>query len=110
MDRKIKERCRAKLIEVARIRGTINYGDLAKHLHVANQSVGLYLDPIYEEEIAQGRPDLTVLVVYRKTGMGRYNSRGRHVRSVKVDPNNDADVRAYRDEKNRVYECWSRSS
>ena len=108
MDRGIMERCHAKLIDVAQVRGTITYGDLARFLHVANQSVGVYLDPIYEEEIAQGRPDLTVVVVYPKTGMGRYNSRGRHVRSVKVDSNNDDDVRAYRDELNHVYEYWSR--
>src|SRR6476619_8076073 len=108
MDRRIMERCRDKLIEVARVRGTITYSDLARVLNVVSQSVGVYLDPIYEEEIAQGCPDLTVVGVYSKTGMGRYNSRGRQVRSVKVDPNNDDDVRAYRNELNRVYEHWSR--
>jgi hypothetical protein len=44
MNKEIMERCRAKLIEVARVRGTITYSDLAGFLGVANQSVGVYLD------------------------------------------------------------------
>ena len=54
MDRRIMGRCRDKLIEVARVRGTITYSDLARDLNVASQSVGVYLDSIYEEEIAAG--------------------------------------------------------
>jgi hypothetical protein len=60
----------------ARARDTITYSALASFLGVANQSVGRYLNAIYEEEIALGHPDLTVVVVYSETGMGRYNSRG----------------------------------
>jgi hypothetical protein len=107
MDQDRIEQCRTKLIEVARARSTITYGDLATHLRVANQSVGKYLNPIYENEIAQRRPDLTVVAVYPKTGMGRYNSRGAAAQSVVVDPKNPNHVRAYQEELNRVYECWS---
>lgn len=107
IDKQRVDRCRTKLIEVARSRGTINYGDLAKLLGVANQSVGPYLNAIYDDEIAHGRPDLTVVAVYSDTGFGRYNSRGGPAQSVRVDPNNPADVRAYMDELDRVYKEWS---
>ena len=107
MDRERMEKCRAKLIEVARNCGKITYSSLARFLHVAKQSVGVYLNPIYKQEIAEGRPDLTVVVIYPKTGMGRYNPRGKHAQSVAVDPKNSDDVRAYNDELNRVYVQWS---
>jgi hypothetical protein len=77
---------------------------------VANQSVGLYLNPIYREEMAARRPDLTVVVVYADTGMGRYNSRGGPAQSVRVDPKKDADVRAYKDELTAVYKQWSKGN
>jgi hypothetical protein len=108
IDQKIVDRCREKLIDVARTRTTISYGDLAKILHVASQSVGRYLNPIYDQEMAAGRPDLTVVVVYVDTGMGRYNSRGGPAQSVRVDPNNGHHVKAYKDELNRVYMQWSK--
>src|SRR3954463_2256115 len=95
IDRLRVKQCRDKLITTARARSKIRYGDLAKDLRVANQSVGLYLNVIYKEEIAQGRPDLTVVAVYPKTGMGRFNSRGGPGQSVVVDPANPEDVRAY---------------
>ena len=53
---------------VTRNHAKIAYSKLAKHLGVANQSVGLYLDAIYKDEIAAGRPDLTLVVVYSETG------------------------------------------
>jgi hypothetical protein len=99
--------CRTKLIETARARGKITYGALAKHIQVANQSIGLYLNAIYEEEIVHNRPDLTVVVVYPKTQMGRYNSRGGPAQSVIVIPGNLDHVRAYEDELNRVYAQWA---
>jgi hypothetical protein len=107
IDRLRVDQCRDKLIATARARSKITYGDLAKVLHVANQSVGLYLNAVYEEEIAQGRPDLTVVVVYPKTGMGRFNSRGGPAQSVVVDAGNPEDVRAYTEELNRVYDQWN---
>jgi hypothetical protein len=70
MDTERMQKCREKLIEVAQSKGTIPYGVLAEFLRVANQSVGIYLNPIYESETAAGRPDLTVVVIYPKTGMG----------------------------------------
>jgi len=69
--------------------------------------VGVYLNPIYKDEITQGRPDLTVVVVYPKTRMGRFNSRGGAAQSVVVNPKNPDDVNAYQDELKRVYEQWA---
>jgi hypothetical protein len=80
-------RCRNKLIEVARQRGIITYGELAKYLGVANQSVGHYLDAIYNDLVIKfGLPDLTLLAVYKGTKYGRYNSRGLPAQSVEFDP------------------------
>jgi hypothetical protein len=107
IDRGIIDRFRDRLIATARARDTIPYNALAKHLGVANQSVGKYLNAIYEDEIAQGHPDLTVVVVYSETGMGRYNSRGGPAQSVRVDPNNPRDVQAYKSELDRVYGHWT---
>jgi hypothetical protein len=108
IDQKLVDRCRAMLIEVVRSKRKIFYSELATVLGVANQSVGVYLNPIYEQEMAAGRPDLTVVAVYTETGMGRYNSRGGPAQSVKVDPNSNEDVKAYKEELNRVYEQWSK--
>ena len=96
-----------RLIAVARARGTIKYSALASFLGVANQSVGLYLNEIYAEQVALGYPDLTVVVVYAETGMGRYNSRGGPAQSIRVDPDKRSDVAAYRAELERVYDYWA---
>jgi hypothetical protein len=107
IDQQIKARCKDRLITVARARDTISYGELASSVGVANQSVGIYLDAIYEEETAVGNPDFTVVVVYSGTEMGRFNSRGAPVRSVPVDPGNPDHVKAYRAERERVYDHWA---
>ena len=107
IDRRITERCKTRLIAVARARETITYSALASFLGVANQSVGLYLNEVYAEEIPLGHPDLTVVVVYAGTGMGRYNSRGGPAQSVRVDPDNRSDVAKYRAELERVYDHWA---
>jgi hypothetical protein len=99
--------CRNILVEVAKARRKITYGDLAKLLGVRNQSLGRYLDPIYYEEIRAGRPDLTLVVVYADTGFGRFNSRGEAARSVKVDPHNPDHVKGYKRELARVYKQWA---
>jgi hypothetical protein len=95
IDKQITDRCKARLIAVARARDTITYSALADQLGVANQSVGRYLNAIYEEEMALGHPDLTVVVVYSKTGMGRFNSRGGPPKSIRVNPKNPSGVQAY---------------
>jgi hypothetical protein len=106
IDKQITAKCKAELIAVARAGERITYSDLAKLLGVANQSVGRYLNAIYEEEIALGHPDLTVVVVYAETGMGRFNSRGGPAQSIRVDPTKQSDVQAYEAELARVYAHW----
>jgi hypothetical protein len=63
----------------------------------------LVADAIYKDETAARRPDLTLVAVYSETGYGRYNSRGRQSRSVKVDPKNPTDVQIYEAELRKVY-------
>jgi hypothetical protein len=108
MNRQLCARCRDKLIEVAKQGRTITYGELAAHLAIANQGSGRMLDAIYQKETAAGHPDLTLVAVYSQTGLGRYNSEGKRARSVKVDPRNPDQVKAYREALARVYEYWSR--
>jgi hypothetical protein len=103
IDKRITNKCKARLIKVARRNGKIEYGVLAKHLRVANQSVGLYLNPICEEEIALWHPDLTLVAAYKKTKMGRFNSRGGPAKSIRANPKNPSDKQAYEAELARVH-------
>ena len=104
----IKERCRTKLIEVAKRGATITYGDLAAHLGIASRGPWRMLDEIYREEWAAGRQHLPLVVVYSDTGLGKYNSEGGPARSVKVDPENADQVRRYRADLKEVYDYWAR--
>jgi hypothetical protein len=106
IDKRITKKCKARLIAAARASKPISYAALAKSLHVANQSVGRYLNAIYEEETALGHPDLTVVAVYTKTGIGRFNSRGRPAQSIRVDPKKPSDRKTYDAELARVYAHW----
>jgi hypothetical protein len=99
-------RCRDKLIAVARERKTVPYGELARHIGVANQGLTPYLNAIYNEEMSSGRPDLTLVAVYLKTGFGRYNSEGAVAQSVIVDHRDAAQVAKYKQELARVYRHW----
>lgn len=103
------EKCKNKLIEVARARDLITYGDLAAHVGVANQGIGTYLKSIYNEETRRlEHPDLTLVAVSAKTRFGRFNSKGRPAQSVTVDPDNPHDVRKYEEQLAKVCEHWSR--
>jgi hypothetical protein len=107
VDPEIVARCRERLIQVARARGTISYGELAQYLGVANQYVGGYLNVIYNElVIAQGSPDLTLLAVYSGTRYGRYNSRGEAAQSAAFDPNDPNQRALYDDDRECVYQHW----
>ena len=99
-------RCRSKLVELARKGERITYGELAQHIGVFNQSIGRYLDVIYEKEMESGRPDLTVIPHYSQSWLGKFNSRGRHERTIAVNPDNPAHVRDYKEELCGVYRYW----
>lgn len=107
MNPELIARCRDKLIEVSRQQGTIDYGELAAHLGVANQSVGRYLNGVYKDLVVdQGLPDLTLLVVYSGTNYGKYNSRGLVAQSVKFDPDDPKQRALYDNDRELVYQRW----
>jgi hypothetical protein len=106
MDTIYLDKCRSKLREVARAGDRISYSSLAAHLGIESRGTGPYLIAIYEEEMKAGRPDITLVVVYAQTGFGRYNSHGGPATGTEVDPDNPADVRAYREQLAKVYEYW----
>jgi len=111
IDHTLTDRCRTKLIEVAGAKTRITYSDLASHLGIPARGpggVGPHLDAIYSDEIALGHPDLTVVVVYKATGYGKFNSAGGPLHSVKVEPNNPEHVKAYEAELAKVYRHWAR--
>lgn len=108
MNAELVARCREKLIEVARRKGTITYGELARYLGVAAQSIGKYLNPVYDDlVVARGLPDLTLLAVRSGSEYGRYNSQGLSAQSVEFDPNDPDHRELYDKERKRVYEHWS---
>ena len=106
VDERIVRKCRAKLVSLAKGGRRITYGDLARHLHVANQSLGRYLNPIYEEEMEAKRPDLTVIPHYQDSWYGKFNSRGLEPQTIVVDPENRNHVRAYKAELRQLFERW----
>jgi hypothetical protein len=107
VDDALLNKCRKKLIETAAARTNITYSEMAAHLGIANQGPWReFLNAIYREEMSSQRPDLTLVLVYANTRYGRYCSLGNPEQSKRVDPNNEADVRAYDAERERVYKHW----
>jgi hypothetical protein len=108
MNPELIARCRDKLIEVSRRRLTITYGELAAYLGVANQSVGAYLNAVYNDlVIGQGLPDVTLLAVYSSTQYGRYNSRGSTAQSVEFNPADPSQRTLYDNDRESVYQHWA---
>lgn len=97
--------CRRKLIEVAKARGKIAYSDLARHLGVANQWKGweALLGEIYDQEIREGRPDITLVVVYKATGLGRLGTPGNH-REIETPEDKDEFAKRLAE----VHDCWAK--
>jgi hypothetical protein len=99
-----------KLIEVARSRKTISYGELGR---VADQTIesdddikqlGFLLDEIADQEVAAGRPLLAVVVVSEKTNMpgGGLFKYAKRKKLQKTD-----DMTFFVTELKRVYDHWS---
>lgn len=108
MDPELTTRCRERLIEVARQRQTITYGELAAHLGIENQGPWDMLDEIYDQDTAAKNPDLTLLIVYADSGYPPYISRGGPARSVRFDPTKMAHLEAWAAELNHIYERYGR--
>jgi hypothetical protein len=108
MDPELITRCRERLITVSRQRVMITYGDMAAYLGVARQSVGRYLNAIYNDLVINNNlPDLTLLVVYNNTMYGNYNSRDLPAQSIEFDQNNPAHCRLSDSDREQVYLHWS---
>lgn len=100
--------CRDKLIQVSRQRSTIAYSELAAHLRVARQSIGPCLTAVYNDLVlGRGLPDLTLLVVYKGTPYGAFNSRGSSAQSVKFDPTDPDQCTLYDADRTEVYKYWA---
>ncbi len=84
----------------------ITYGELALYLGVANLSVNEYLNEVYKAEMRLGNRDLTLLPRYSKSWLGNYNSHGLAHQSTRINPENLAQVKAYKNELNDLYVHW----
>lgn len=101
------KRCREKLIAVAKKRDVISFGDLAKHIGVPAQSIGRYLNAVYNDlVVTQDLPDLTLVAVKSGSHYGRYNSTGAPAQSVVFDESNLDARELYDKERERVYQQW----
>jgi hypothetical protein len=98
--------CRKKLEQLAKAGKRMTYGALMQRLHIGRNSIKDCLNPIYRDEIDAGRPDLTLIVHYAGSRLGRYNSRGGPAQSKSVKPQTPGQVRAYKDDLYKVYKYW----
>ena len=98
-----------KLIQVAKARTTITYGELAKVADMLiddDQGVkrlGLLLDEIADQEIAAGRPLLPVVIVRENNmpGAGLF----KYARRKKLQKTDD--LTYFATELKRVYDYWA---
>jgi hypothetical protein len=101
-----------KLIQIAKARKTIAYGELAMVADVLVEgdddmkSVGFILDAIADQELAAGRPLLPIVVVSGKTNMpgGGLFKYAKRKKLQKVD-----DLTFFATELNRVYDYWAQA-
>lgn len=100
-----------KLVQVAKARATITYGEVAKVADLslegddALKSLGLLLDEIADQEIAAGRPLLPVVIVRENNmpGAGLF----KYARRKKLQKTDD--LTFFATELKRVYEHWATS-
>lgn len=99
-----------KLIEVAKARKTIAYGDLATAANLtigddgARKSIGFMLDEIAEHELAAGRPLLPIVVIREDNNMPS-SGLFRFARAKKLQKS--ADITFFATELKRVYDYWA---
>jgi len=101
-------RCRKILEDLAKSGDRITYGKLMSDLRIGRQSLADCLNPIYDSELnaKPSRPDLTLILHYSGSRFGRYNSRGGRAQSIEFNPNDKAQIQAYKDDLSNVYKHW----
>lgn len=98
-----------KLIEVAKARNTIPYGELATVADVTvdtreeMKAVGFILDAIADQELAEGRPLLPIVVV---SGMTNSPGPGLFKYARRKGLQKTDDLTFFATELKRVYEYW----
>ena len=107
--------CRRILCRTAKRRKTITYGDLAAALGLPSprRRWSTVLNPICEEEKRKTGSDLTLVVVYKTgpaKGLGRYFSNTGRPQSTLLDPFDRKQVTAYKQERERVFDTYNRST
>ena len=102
-----QEAVRDRLIEVARNRGLITYGELEPIAELPAVSIGsLILDAISRDEASEGRPMLSAVVVNADTGRpgdGFYRLACEIGRAAKSEP----DDAIWMAELEAAYEYWA---
>lgn len=98
------EKTRSILEGCARNRRTITYEELGEQIGRQARGPWPELDAIAEEDKANGRPDLSLLVVRKDDGLpGKFD--GRYIKKGKWP---DKLRKQYQDELKRVYDYYSR--
>jgi hypothetical protein len=78
-------RVRDVLEDSARVGKTITFGEIERQVGVKIAPWNKVLDPIYDDCMAQGHPDLTVIVIYKDTGyLPFFSDGGGHGQSVSI--------------------------
>jgi hypothetical protein len=97
-------RVRAILEDSATQRKTITFGEIERRVGEKIAAWNKVLDPIYDDCMAQGHPDLTAIVIYKETGYPPFFSDGGGARSKRFNPNNLRQVERWQQEVSRVFE------
>jgi hypothetical protein len=103
-DTDLVSRVRAILEVSATERKTITFGEIERRVGEKIAAWNKVLDPIYDDCMAQGRPDLTAIVIYKETGYPPFFSDGGEARSKRFNPNSLRQVDRWQQEVSRVFE------
>ena len=102
-----QEAVRDRLIEVARNRGLITYGELAPIAKLPARNIGsLILDAISRDEVNAGRPMLSAVVINADEGIPGYGFFNLAAELNRTG-NADSDDAIWEAEREAVYEHWA---
>jgi hypothetical protein len=100
-------RVRTVLEDSARAGRTISFAEIEKRLEERIGAWSKVLDPIYEDCINKGHPDLTCIIIYKETGYPPFFNEGAEARSKRFNTNNLRQVDRWQKEVARVF-TWCR--